>query len=532
MTAVAQPQVSPDIAGLAELAQTHRLVPVTATIFADAETPVGVYRKLAGGRKGTFLLESAEPGRSFSRWSFIGVHAVATLREVNGRARWSGTVPPGIPTEGDPLEVLGAAWRALKGPRLAHLPALTGGLVGHVGYDAVREIERLPELAADELGVPALEMMLVTDLAAFDHHECTVTLIANAIVDPQMTGEQLADAHADAVRRLEAMARDLDAPAPSTAATLATATPQPARSRTPEPQFLDSVERALEAIRAGDVFQIQVSQRFVVPTDADPFDVYRVLRTLNPSPYMYFLRMDGFDIVGCSPEALVTVRDGEAVLHPIAGTRKRGDTPERDAALAAELVSDPKEQAEHVMLVDLARNDLGRVCTPGSVNVVEFGALERYSHVWHIVSTVVGQVAEGKDAFDVLCASFPAGTLTGAPKVRAMELIEEFEPVRRGVYGGSVGYLDAAGDLDMAIAIRTAVMRDGLAYVQAAGGIVADSVPHLEEFESRNKARAVIQALATAQTLRPLDTHQLETQQRDAHDLADRPVDAQQLDAQ
>ena len=229
-----------------------------------------------------------------------------------------------------------------------------------------------------------------------------------------------------------------------------------------------------------------------------------MLRTLNPSPYMYYLRMDGFDIVGCSPEALVTVRGNEAVLHPIAGTRRRGDTPEKDAALAAELVGDPKEQAEHVMLVDLARNDLGRVCAPGSVKVVEFGVVERYSHVWHIVSTVTGQVAEGKDAFDVLRATFPAGTLTGAPKVRAMELIEQFEPVRRGVYGGSVGYLDAAGDLDMAIAIRTAIMRDGVAYVQAAGGVVADSLPHHEEMESRNKARAVLQALATAETLRPL----------------------------
>ncbi|MDR1999217.1 MAG: chorismate-binding protein, partial [Frankiaceae bacterium] len=334
-----------------------------------------------------------------------------------------------------------------------------------------------------------------------DHHEATITLIANAIVDPSMTLDELAEEHADAVRRLDAMAAALDAPAPSTAATLSPITAPPAPSRTSEADFLASVDAALEAIRAGEVFQIQVSQRFAVPTAADSFDVYRVLRTLNPSPYMYYLRMDGYDIVGCSPEALVTVRGDEAVLHPIAGTRKRGDTPERDAALAAELVGDPKEQAEHVMLVDLARNDLGRVCAPGTVNVVEFGALERFSHVWHIVSTVVGRVAEGKDAFDVLCASFPAGTLTGAPKVRAMELIEALEPVRRGVYGGAIGYLDAAGDLDMAIAIRTAVMRDGVAYVQAAGGIVADSVPALEEFESRNKARAVIQAIAVAGTI-------------------------------
>ncbi len=264
------------------------------------------------------------------------------------------------------------------------------------------------------------------------------------------------------------------------------------------------MERALEAVRSGEVFQIQIGQRFTVETTADPFDVYRVLRTLNPSPYMYYLRTPQVDIVGCSPEALVTVKAGNAVLHPIAGTRKRGESAERDAALAAELIGDPKEQAEHVMLVDLARNDLGRVATPGTVEVVEFGAVERYSHVWHIVSTVQAEVAEGKDAFDVLTATFPAGTLTGAPKVRAMELIDDLEPVRRGIYGGAIGYLDAAGDLDMAIAIRTAVIRDGVAYVQASAGVVADSVPALEELETQNKARAVLQAIATAETLRPV----------------------------
>jgi anthranilate synthase component 1 len=300
------------------------------------------------------------------------------------------------------------------------------------------------------------------------------------------------------------MQADLANPAPATVATIAPVPPKAATSRTPDGEYQPAVEQALEAVRAGEVFQIQVGQRFVAETDADPLDVYRVLRTLNPSPYLYFLRTADVDIVGSSPEALVTVSGRRAVLHPIAGTRRRGETAERDAALAAELVTDPKEQAEHVMLVDLARNDLGRVATPGSVRVTEFGAVERYSHVWHIVSTVEAEVAHGRDAFDVLVASFPAGTLTGAPKVRAMELIEELEPVRRGVYGGAVGYLDAAGDLDMAIAIRTAVMRDGKAYVQAAAGVVADSVPALEEQETRNKARAVLQAIATAETLRPV----------------------------
>lgn len=490
---------------LGKLAGTHRLVPVTRTLFADAETPVGVYRKLAAGRAGTFLLESAEPGRSFSRWSFVGVRALASLSVVDGAAVWSGQVPAGIATEGDPLEVLGAAWRAISAPRLPGLPRLTGGFVGYLGYDVVRHLERLPSHAVDDLGVPELAMLLVTDLAAVDHDECTVELIANAIVHAEMSEVELDAAYADAVSRLDVMEADLAAPAESTIGSYSVVAPKRGESRTPEGEYLPAVERALAAIRAGEVFQIQVGQRFAVPTSADPLDVYRVLRTLNPSPYMYFLRVgdgpDGVDIVGCSPEALVTVTGERAVLHPIAGTRRRGDTAERDAALAAELVRDPKEQAEHVMLVDLARNDLGRVSAPGSVHVSEFGEVERYSHVWHIVSTVESTVAAGRDAFDVLTATFPAGTLTGAPKVRAMELIDELEPVRRGVYGGAVGYLDAAGDLDMAIAIRTAVMRGGVAYVQASAGIVADSVPVNEEQETRNKARAVLQAIATAETL-------------------------------
>jgi anthranilate synthase component 1 len=489
---------------LTALAKIHRLVPISRTLFADAETPVGVYRKLAGGRPGTFLLESAEPGRSFSRWSFVGVNAVASLSVADGDAVWHGAVPSGLPGRGDPLQVLGASWRAIKGPRLPALPPLTGGFVGYLGYDVVRRIERLPDKAVDDLTLPELTMLLVTDLAAVDHHECTIVLIANALVDAQMDKDALDAAYADAVDRLNAMEQALATPAPPTVATISPVPPLEAQSRTPAGEYQPAVAQALDAIRAGEVFQIQIGQRFAVKTGADPLDVYRVLRTLNPSPYMYFLRLGGLDIVGSSPEALVTVTGRRAVLHPIAGTRKRGATAERDAALAAELVSDPKEQAEHVMLVDLARNDLGRTAAPGTVQVVEFGAVERYSHVWHIVSTVESDLAEGKDAFDVLTASFPAGTLTGAPKVRAMELIDELEPVRRGVYGGAVGYLDAAGDLDMAIAIRTAVMLEGVAYVQASAGIVADSVPALEELETRNKARAVLQAIATAETLRPI----------------------------
>ncbi|WP_199849470.1 anthranilate synthase component I [Blastococcus sp. Marseille-P5729] len=482
---------------------THRVIPVTRTLLADGESPVSVYRKLAGG-VGTFLLESAERGHSWSRYSFVGVRAIATLSERDGQAVWNGRPPAGVPTEGPVLDVLAQTWRAIRSPHDEGLPALAGGLVGYLGYDVATLIEPVGDKAVDDLGIPLLSMLLVSDLAVVDHHDGTVMLVATEFVSAEMTEAQVDAAYADALARLDAMAADLARPA---SASLLEEDPDAddvlVRSRTPEGDYQPAVQRALEHVRDGDVFQVQISQRFEVDTDAEPLEVYRVLRLLNPSPYMYLVRADGFDIVGCSPEALVTVKDGEAVLHPIAGTRKRGDTPERDQELADELVNDPKERAEHVMLVDLARNDLGRVCAPGTVKVTELGAVERYSHVWHIVSTVVGDVAEGKDAFDVLLSCFPAGTLTGAPKVRAMQIIDDLEPVRRGIYGGAVGYLSAAGDLDMAICIRTALLKDGKAYVQSAGGVVADSQPHLEELETQNKARAALTAVQTASRLRP-----------------------------
>jgi anthranilate synthase component 1 len=488
-------------AQLTDLAKTHRLVPITRTLFADAETAVGVYRKLSGGRAGTFLLESAEPGASFSRWSFVGVNALATLTADGAEGTWTGSIPDGLPVQGDPLELLAASYRAVQAPRLPGLPPLTGGFVGYLGYDVVRRLEKLPEIAPDEMHLPELTMLLVTDLAAVDHHNCTITLIANVILNPLMTEADLDEAYTDSQRRLDAMAEDLAAPSESTVVPLVSVPPKPAESRTPPGQFEIAVEKCLEAIRAGEVFQILPGQRFIAETSASAFDVYRALRTLNPSPYLYFLHFEDFDIVGSSPEALVTVSEGTATIHPLAGTRPRGAGAAADAELVSELLADPKERAEHVMLVDLARNDLGRVCAPGSVKVIEFGVVERYSHVWHIVSTVTGEVAADKDAFDVFAASFPHGTVSGAPKVRAMELLEEFEPVRRGIYAGAVGYFGSAGDMDLAIAIRTAVMTGGKAYVQASAGVVADSVPANEEAETRNKARAVLQAIATAETL-------------------------------
>lgn len=340
-------------------------------------------------------------------------------------------------------------------------------------------------------------MMLCLDLAVLDHHDGTVLLIANLL-----DGQDPDEAHA----RLDAMTADLAAPAEATVVVLDEEAPPTFTCRTHRADFLAAVDRAKEEIRAGEAFQVVLSQRFEAPTDANSLDIYRVLRASNPSPYMYLLHFDGFDIVGSSPEALVTVADGRAMVHPIAGSRPRGATPEQDAALAVELLADPKERSEHVMLVDLGRNDLGRVCTAGSVEVVELMAIERYSHIMHIVSTVVGDLADGVSAFDALLACFPAGTLSGAPKPRAMEIIEELEPTRRGVYGGAVGYLDFAGDLDAAIAIRTAVLRDGVAYVQAGAGIVADSDPASEEAETRAKAAAVLRAVAVAETLRAPST--------------------------
>jgi anthranilate synthase component I len=508
--------VSPDAEAFRAQARQRRVVPVTRRLLADGETPVGVYRKLAGG-PGTFLLESAEQGAgpggtAWSRYSFIGVRSAATLVERGGEAEWLGTPPPGVPTGGDPVRVLRATVAALAAPGAdpdPDLPPLTGGMVGYLGYDLIRRFERLPVLAEDDLGLPELGMMLATDLVVLDHFDGSAILVANAILPDELGAddEAVMAAYHHAVGRLDAMTTALSRPNPPMISTVDAVAADSYLSRTPEGEYPKAVEIAKEAIRAGECFQIVVAQRFEKETAADPLDVYRVLRTTNPSPYMYLLRFDGFDIVGSSPEAhlKVTVAGGirRALLHPIAGTRPRGATPEADAKLATELIGDPKERAEHVMLVDLGRNDLGRVCRPGTVEVPEFATIERYSHVMHIVSTVVGELRPDQTAFDALAATFPAGTLSGAPKVRAMEIIEELEPTRRGLYGGTVGYFGFGGDMDMAIAIRTALIRGGRAYVAAGAGIVADSDPAAEEQETRSKATAVLAAIAAAETLRP-----------------------------
>ena len=436
----------------------------------------------------------------------------ATLTVRDGQAHWLGEPPVGVPVSGDPLAALRATVEALHTPRDLHhtgdLPPFTGGMVGYLGYDVVRHLERIGEDTRDDLHIPELTMLLASDLAVLDHRDGTVLLIANAINHNDLdTGVD--EAYHDALARLDAMAADLTRPAPTSAAPLPPSELPEATARWGGAAFRAAVEDVKERIRAGEAFQVVPSQRFETPCAASALDVYRALRATNPSPYMYLFRFagpdggadGGFDVVGSSPEALVKVEEGHALLHPIAGTRPRGATPQQDAALADELLADPKERAEHLMLVDLGRNDLGRVCEPGSVEVVDFMSVERYSHVMHIVSTVTGRLAGDRTAFDALTACFPAGTLSGAPKPRALQIIEELEPTRRGVYGGCVGYLDFAGDADTAIAIRTALLREGTAYVQAGAGVVADSDPVAEDTECRNKAAAVLRAVRSAERL-------------------------------
>jgi anthranilate synthase component 1 len=495
------------------LAAEHRVVPVTRKVLADSETPLSAYRKLAANRPGTFLLESAENGRSWSRWSFIGAGAPSALTVRDGEAVWLGATPQGAPSGGDPLQALrdtmellstgSAAGGGSVGPEM---PPLSGGLVGFFAYDFVRRLERLPALAVDDLQLPEMLLLLATDLAAVDHHEGTITLIANA-VNWDGGSARVDEAYDEAVARLDRMTAALGQSLESSVATFSRPEPRHRAQRTIE-EYGAVVERLVEEIEAGEAFQVVPSQRFEMDTPAEPIDVYRMLRVSNPSPYMYLMHIPNetggtaFSIVGSSPEALVTVQEGWATTHPIAGTRWRGRTEEEDQLLEKDLLADEKERAEHLMLVDLGRNDLGRVCVPGTVRVEDYSHIERYSHVMHLVSTVTGLLAESRTPLDAVTACFPAGTLSGAPKVRAMELIEEVELTRRGLYGGVVGYLDFAGNADFAIAIRTALMRHGTAYVQAGGGVVADSNGPYEYTESANKAKAVLAAIAAAETLK------------------------------
>jgi anthranilate synthase component 1 len=391
-----------------------------------------------------------------------------------------------------------------RAPSLDDLPPLHSGLIGYLGYDIVREVEHLPDVNPDQLGVPDAVLSIISELAAYDHWRQRVVLIANAWTLPSMTDDELDAQYDDAVRRLDDLAAD-------GARTIDEPVVEPPDRAEPPPEvtstmgngaYQAAVEVAKEHILAGDIFEIIVAQRFDLDLDAHPFDVYRVLRQVNPSPYMYFVRQPGVTLVGSSPEPLVKLLDGTVISRPIAGTRRRGRTDEEDRRMAAELIEHPKEIAEHVMLVDLARNDVGRVVEFGSVHVDEMMTLERYSHVMHMTSQVSGRLSPGKTAIDVLRATLPAGTVSGAPKVRAMEIIDALEPTKRGPYAGVVGYLDFSGNIDTAIAIRTLVVGDdGRASVQAGAGIVADSVPEHEDLECHNKARALLAAIPAARRM-------------------------------
>jgi anthranilate synthase component 1 len=504
-----------------ELARRHRIVPVWRELVADTVTPVAAFSRVVGDAPG-FLLESVEGGERWGRYSFVGRDPLATLVAQDGEVTVSGGAGPGrdaatrhvsarIAGARGALGAVEALLAAYAGPRLAGLPPLHSGLVGYLGYDVVREIERLPDVPPDDQGFPDGVLALIGQLCAFDHWRQRVVVVDNVLVDEVGADEGAwaavtGRAFDAASRRLDGLAADLFSavaePALAVPAPESGAERPPVRRTMSPTQYGDAVQVAKEHIRAGDIFQVVLSQRFDLDLGAAPFDLYRALRLVNPSPYLYFLRSAACTVIGASPEPMVRLRDGTVVSRPIAGTRPRGTTDDEDRRLGAELAEHPKELAEHVMLVDLARNDVGRVVTFGTEVVDEFMTLERYSHVMHLTSQVSGALAPGKGPIDVLRATLPAGTLSGAPKVRAMQIIDDLEPTKRGVYGGVVGYFDLSGNLDTAIAIRTMVVApDGRASVQSGAGIVADSDPVAEDAECVSKAAALLAAVPMAREI-------------------------------
>jgi len=500
--------IRPDRATFHALARDHTVVPVWRELLADQVTPVSAFTRLCPGEEPGFLLESVEHGERWGRWSFVGRRPVATLvargRSVAVEGPGAAAVAAGLPLERGVLAAIEALLARTRTPPGLDLPPLHGGLLGYLGYDVVREVEHLPDVPPDQLELPDAVMSIIGEIAAFDHWRQRVTLVVNAPVAPSSSPAEMDAAYDGALAQLADLAHDgaqplseplLEPPADDDELPDVTSTMGGGL-------YANAVEAAREHILAGDIFQVVLAQRYDLRLDADPFDVYRVLRQVNPSPYMYFVRHPDVSLVGASPEPLVRLRDRTVVSRPVAGTRYRGRTDEEDRRLGAELAEHPKELAEHVMLVDLARNDVGRVVRYGTCTVDEMMTLERYSHVMHLTSQVSGDLAEGRTPIDVLRATLPAGTLTGAPKVRAMEIIDDLEPAKRGPYGGVVGYVDFAGAIDTAIAIRTMVcLPDGRASVQAGAGIVADSVPEHEDLECRNKARALLAAVPAARRM-------------------------------
>jgi anthranilate synthase component 1 len=505
---VPDPRVTPTFDEFVELARTATVIPLRRTLLADQVTPVAVFGRLCADQPG-FLLESVDHGGRWDRWSFVGRAPRARLTSRGGRLSVEGDLPADVPLDRGVLDALEALLAACTTPSVEDLP-LHSGVVGYLGYDVVREVERLPGVPADDRGWADAVLSVIGDLVALDHWSQRATVIANVFVPPGADDAALRALYEDGVGRVDAMVADGASPTaeplvdpPSVDESL----PE-VRSTVDAATWTAAVDAAREHIFAGDIFQVVLSQRFDFEVAADPFDVYRVLRQINPSPYMYFVREEGLSLIGCSPEPMVQLLGGRVISRPIAGTRKRGTTDEHDRRLAAELLEHPKERAEHIMLVDLARNDVGRVVRFGTEHVDELLTLERYSHVMHLTSQVSGDLAEGLGPIDVLRATLPAGTVSGAPKVRAMEIIDELEPTKRGPYAGVVGYVDFSGNVDTAIAIRTMIV-DGDRYdgtplracVQAGAGIVADSVADDEALECRNKARALLIAVPAAERM-------------------------------
>jgi len=494
--------IRPSFDEFCSLAAQHTVVPVWCELLADLETPVAAFVKLVGEQPG-FLLESVEHGERWSRYSFVGRSPSATLVLRNGTLTTEGSVPDSVPLNAGILAALDELLRIYRAPIMPDLPPLQGGLMGYLGYDVIREVERLPNAPADDRGLPDAVISVIGSLAAFDHWRQRVSLIESVVVLDH-DADQLRIAYDAATARVVAAADRLATPLAYSAVEppLAGEAPIAAPSTMSGGRYQQAVEVAKEHILLGDIFQVVLAQRYDITLDADPFDVYRVLRQINPSPYMYFVRHPQVTVVGSSPEPMVQVIGEKVVSRPIAGTRRRGKTDADDRRMAGELTENPKEVAEHIMLVDLARNDVGRVAQFGSVTVDEMMTLERYSHVMHLTSQVSGRIVDGLTPIDVLRATLPAGTVSGAPKVRAMEIIDELEPVKRGPYAGVVGYVDFSGNLDTAIAIRTMfVGPDGTAWFQAGAGIVADSVADDEDLECSNKAAALLAAIPAARRM-------------------------------
>lgn len=474
----------PTLQEVRQLASKGNLVPVWREVVADLETPVSAFLKIARGGY-SFLLESVEGGERLARYSFIGTQPYKVMSTGDGH--------PSV----DPLPLVQGELDRYKAVPVPGLPRFTGGAVGYLSYDVVAHFERVPVPPSNTLGLPESAFMFSDTVLVFDHLMHRIKVVSHAHLD-----EGVERGYADAVARIDELLDRLNGPVPENVTEVREAKPAPVSSNFTQPEFEAVVEKAKEYIYDGEILQVVPSQRLSRPTSAQPFDIYRAVRTINPSPYMYYLHLDDMYIIGASPEMLVRVEDGVVATHPIAGTRPRGTTAEDDRRLEHELLSDEKERAEHIMLVDLGRNDIGRVSQPGTVQVTQFMDVERYSHVMHLVSHVQGRLRSEYTAADALRACFPAGTVSGAPKIRAMEIIAELERDKRGPYAGAVGYFDFSGNMDTAITIRTIVMKDGVAHVQAGGGIVADSVPEREYEETMNKARALLKAIQQAEEVR------------------------------